>query len=225
MAAAIGLTAPSEAREIRDVRVQTDATPAAKELYNEAGNISLNDMAVVPNLRMITFDDQKAFSTDPKATTLPTVIVTDPGPEQIIQFNAPNANWWQVLADNKWMYHSASQSLSLRGLPMQPEELYLTFSQPVSHVGFVMCNMVSPEGTTVLFYGDKEGTDIVQEVKVEGGEKHVEANGTKRGSKTFVGVHAPDGIRRIGFSFEGANESELYMRGLDDLVWVPVSTD
>lgn len=180
------------------------------------GSLEPDDLTAAGDVFLLTFDDDKIF---PASTGTPPSLPTLELEEQTISFHAPNPNWWRVLPDNPWMYFSARQGLSLRGLAIEPDQLYFTFQEPVSHVGLVLCNILAESGNKVVFYSDADGKDVVEEVEVSGGENKVEADGTPRGYKVFVGAHSPQGIRRVGFSFVGENVDQNYQRGFDNLAW------
>lgn len=186
------------------------------------GSIEPDELTAAGEVFLLTFDDDKMFPPSPTTPSSLPILELD---GQTISFHAPNPNWWRVLPDNPWMYFSARQGLNLRGLAIEPDQLYFTFQKPVSHVGLVLCNILAESGNKVVFYSDADGKDVVEEVEVSGGENKVEADGTPRGYKVFVGAHSPKGIRRVGFSFDGENVDQNYQRGFDNLAWKNLTTE
>lgn len=216
-------TVTSQAANIIDAAKMPGGITAA-EIDASAGNLPLAELNAMGEIATVTFDDESKFSPYGPAEGFPRLLIGGSTPETaklVITFSGPNTNWWQVLAGNPWMYHSANQSINLRGLPATPGEVYFTFSQPVEAVGFVLCNVIKPAGDKVNFYRDEAGLELIESVQLSGGEVHVEADGTPRGQKIFVGLKDSGGIRRVGFDLPANNVNNAYHRGFDDLTWKP----
>jgi hypothetical protein len=183
----------------------------------EQGNLGASDFNNLEGRKTLTFENPEKF---PPGETITSIVVpkaAKDGSEQVVRFHAPNKNWWLVGGKNPFMVYSGKQSLIVRGHPAMPGELYITFSQPVHDVAFVLCNMQNGTGDKVLFYKDEDGSALDIEVEIKGGVKLTQ-DGVPRGPKIFVGAKSKDGIRRIGFSFKNANGGSVNMlRCLDDL--------
>jgi hypothetical protein len=212
------------ALDVPDAEASADFVYGEIPIDAEQGNLGASDFNKLEGRKTLTFEDTVKFpptydTQEPIASIVIPKAAKD-GSEQVIRFHAPNKNWWLVWNNPytvSYAVYSGKQSLIVRGLPATPGDLYITFSQPVRYVAFVLCNILNETGDKILFFKDEDGMDLAEEVEIKGGVKLTE-RGVQHGPKIFVGVKSQEGIRRIGFSFKNVNGESVNMaRFLDDL--------
>jgi len=209
---------PLHASDVTDPGYAKRAPFSGENPDGSFGSIDCQRLENLAQRRTIDFDDVANF---PPGETLHSITLTDLQKDSeplVIEFHAPNKNWWSINPDNQFMSSSPKQSLIVRDIPTTPDETYLTFSQPVHYVGFALCNVLNEKGDKIVFFKDAEGREIAETVEVAGGQKLTDVTGMPRGMSVFVGAYCKEGIRRVGFSFAKPNGSEKPSnRGIDDL--------
>ncbi len=196
----------------------------SEETDNEVGNVSLADFNDDPRKYTLDFEDG-AYTLYQALDRVSFSATSEVGQPIDIDFIATNANWFQIRS-SVGQSSSGSKSLSLRQLEMpgtgDDRFTYITFSQAMQKVGFVLSNIHAGDTVIVKFYNNATGDDLAGTNELASYTFSGGSNGSD-GDEIFVGYENTEGIARVQIILNvvGSPNGPADYRAIDDLSFVP----